>query len=102
MTRSDDWFFVRCPVHIWITRCIARVTLLGTCPSRLLGGGLGPLPGLALELLLLLLLLLQLHLYPLKLLLLLGDERRLVLLLLVPLRPSCLLLLRGDLYGLWV
>ena len=74
------------------TRCIARVTLLGTCPSRLLGGGLGLLPDS-----LLLLLLPQLLLQPLEILPLVGDEYRLGLLLPVPVCLTPLLLLREDL-----
>ena len=97
MTGSDDWVFVRCPVHIIRTSGIARVTLLGTCLSRLLGGDLGLVPDLALELLLLLLLLLQLLLQPLEILPLLGDEYRLGLLPLVPVCLTQLLLLREDL-----
>ena len=94
MTRSDNWIFVRCPIHFLKTRGIARVTLRGTCLSRLLGGDLGPVPDLALELLLLLPLLLQLSLQPHKILPLLGDEYPLGLLPLVPVCLTQLLLLR--------
>ena len=97
MTRSGNWIFARCPIHIVTTRGIARVTPRSTRLGGPLGDVLGLVLGSALGLLLVLLLLLQLPRHSCQLSLLLVDDEGLGLLLLVPLLLTLLLPLRDKL-----